>query len=637
MATMTSVPGGDSSMFIGAAFQGGVAQPPGYPLITLIYKLIFYLPGDSVHLINFTSGIFNSLAAVFLFLLFKRILNCKYSAILLSLLFCFMPLVFRYGLVAEVFALNNLFVSAILYLTYEYSQRKNLKIAMVGAFVMGLGVSNHHTFILIALPSLFWLLARFSELRNIKTILALLSLGLLGLIPYLYLVLAPSSAGNISWGETNTWSGFWHHFFRNDFGTFRLTSSGKGGFLINVKEFILQLPIESFGLLIVLPMSWALIKLKKVPKKDFSIFILLSTLFYLAFFFVLANINLSNELFKEVFMRFWQVPLLLILILSAYGLQALNQKLPSFQKGLFFILLFIIFSRGALSFQDSNRRNLTIFEDYGKKMLTSLPKDAALFATGDLQVNVLRFLQAVRKARPDITILPIPLMDLKWYRKNHLKLTTKIELPPGTYSSSKKPGTYQLLDIAQLNPEKQFFMLQEASIVKKTPGADLSLLKYYNWVPFGFLFSLEAKRKITNPLEVIRNHTWAKGQFTPNDYRKLEDGSWENLVLETVFWNAERFHMIYHTRLLKDKASSSNHKQALANHIEALRKSFNRIPPEFLKNLGLIYYQLLGTRPGLRPKLISAWGEYFEGLQDKSSREALEIKKALDHFGGKKK
>ena len=126
MGSMTSVPGGDSSMFIGASYSGGVAQPPGYPFITLIYKFLHLFPGDSTHLINFSSGLFNACASLILFFLFKEILNCSYNAIALSALFSFMPLIFRYGIVAEVFALNNLLISAVLFLTFKFQQTRKI-------------------------------------------------------------------------------------------------------------------------------------------------------------------------------------------------------------------------------------------------------------------------------------------------------------------------------------------------------------------------------------------------------------------------------------------------------------------------------------------------------------------------------
>lgn len=637
MGTMTSVPGGDSAMFLGAAFSGGVSQPPGYPLITLIYKFLYLFPGESTTLLNFSSGIFNSLASLTLFFLFKRVLGCSYNALVIAFLFCALPLIYRYGIVAEVFALNNFLISLTYFLGLRLFQERNFKDACLGVFVMGLGMSNHHSFALIAFPLIIWLLVNDRNLLKPFRLFKLFGLGLLGLSPYLYLILAPSNLSEITWGETNTWNGFWHHFFRKDFGTFQLTSTGKGGLLDNLTAFFKDLPMESFGILILLPMAWIAFNLKKFKKDSFEHLIFFTFVFYIFFFFSLSNIDLSDALFKEVFLRFWQLPFLLLVLISGYGLSALNLKYEKLKKPIFYVIFIVVISRAGLSFHQGERRGFTIFEDYCSRMLKSLPEDSVLIATGDLQVNVLRFLQSVKKIRKDVVVLPIPLMDLPWYRAIHNKYFPKLELPPGLYGKKVAPGKYQLFDIALLNPQLNFYMMPDNQLVLNDPSGDISLLKTFQWVPYGFLFALKPKREKIDAGQVVKNHLAALSNFNPNDYRKMEDGSWENLVKEINYWNAERFHMIYHTRQLKKSGAKLSTHLPLAKHIEDLRKKYSPIPKEFLKNLGIIYYQLLGKTPGLREKLLSAWGEYYKRMDDKNSREGKEIKKALDHFGKRKK
>ncbi len=628
---MPTVPGGDSSMFIGAAFSNGVAQPPGYPLITLIYKILFLFPLDSVFLINLSSGILTSLTSLVLFFLFKEITNCKYNAATMALLFAVLPLIYRYSLVAEVFALNNFLTALTIYLAHRFHQTNSIKFAYLGVFSMGLGMSHHHTFAFIALPLIIWLLINHKELRGLKVLALLFILGLLGLAPYLYLVVAPHYAGEITWGETSSLEGFFHHFLRKDFGTFQLTATGNGGFLDNLLAFFKDLPFESFAILYFLPGLWIFNSFKSFKRSSFSHLIFIILIIYMGVFFSLANIDLTNFLFKEVFLRFWQLPLLLLTILSAYGLQFIK---PLYKKKVFIILTIVVLIRGGFSYNHHSRNGITIFKDYGETMLNSLPKDSVLIATGDLQVNILRFLQVVKKKRPDVTILPVPLMNLAWYKKIHRKFHPTVKLPPGVYAPFPENGKYQLLDILKLNSQKSFFMLQDNKLVKNEGAADLSLLVRFDWVPSGFLFKLIPKEERPNPISTISNHVKAKGEFKPNSYRRVEKGSWEELVTDVVFWNAERYHMIYHTRLLK-KDDSLTHKQALASHIEGLRIDYKNIPPEFLKNLGLLYYQLRQKGIMTNDKIVSAWGDYYKTLSDKSTHEAGEIKKALDHFGKK--
>lgn len=626
---MPTVPGGDSSMFIGAAFSNGVAQPPGYPLITLIYKFLFLFPLDSVFLINLSSAFFTSLTSLVLYFLFKEIIDCKYNAAILALLFSLLPLIFRYSLVAEVFALNNFLTALTLFVGFKFHQTKSLKYSYFGVFLMGLGMSHHHTFAFIALPLIAWLLLNHSELRSFKVLTKLAILGVLGLGPYLYLFIAPHYAGEITWGETSNFTGFIHHFLRKDFGTFRLTATGSGGFISNLLAFLKDLPLESFGIFYFLPGLWVFNNFKSYKRSSFSHLIFFILVLYVVVFFTLANIDLTNHLFKEVFLRFWQLPLLLLTILSAYGLQFIN---PAHKKKVFLLLTIIVLLRGGFSFKNHSRNGITIFQDYGETMLESLPKNAVLIATGDLQVNILRFLQVVKKRRSDVTILPVPLMNLSWYKEIHRKFHPLVKLPSGVYGPFKTKGKYQLLDILNLNPQLSFYILQDNKLVKSEKASDLSLLKKFNWIPHGFLFKLKQKEDRDNPLSTISNHIKAKGTFEPDSYRRVEQGSWEELVTDVVFWNAERYHMIYHTRLLKNE-DSLPHRQALASYIEGLRKDYSNLPPEFLKNLGLLYYQLRQKGIMTDKKLLSAWGDYYKSLSDKTTLEAGEIKKALDHFG----
>lgn len=628
-SVMETVPGGDSSMFIGAAFSSGVAQPPGYPLITLIYKFLFLFPGNSVFLINFSSALFTSATSLTLYFLFKEITKCKYNAAVLGLLFSTLPLIYRYSLVAEVFALNNLLISLTLLSAYKFHQTQKNTFAYLGVFVMGLGMSHHHTFAFIAIPLIIWLIINHKQLRELKEISKLFILGLLGLTPYLYLFISPQYAGEISWGETNSWTGFLHHFLRKDFGTFQLTATGNGGFLSNLIAFFKELPIESCAILVFLPALWIYKGLKPFKLDSFSHLTFCLFIIYLAVFFNLANIDLSNDLFKEVFLRFWQLPLMLLTILSAYGLLHIK---PNLKKITFFVLMTLVLVRGAISFNNHGRAGVTIFKDYGHAMLESLPKDSVLIATGDLQVNILRFLQVVAKVRTDVTVLPIPLMNLGWYKSSHRKFHQAVKLPPGVYGPKPSLGKYQLLDIIDLNDQKKIFMLQDNSLVKKEASSDLSLLKKYNWIPHGFLFRLSPATENIDPISIFSQHTKAKANFNPINYKDLEKGSWEELVKTVVFWNSERYHMIYHTRLLKTH-DLVPHKQALAAYLENLRSHFISVPPEFLKNLGLIYYQLLKNGFKTQEKLVSAWGAYYKTLEDKTSHDAREIKKALDHFG----
>lgn len=59
-----------------------------------------------------------------------------------AIFFALSPIVWMYSIHAEVFALNNLFVAIVFYLTFRYQRTLELKTAYWGAFACGLALTN---------------------------------------------------------------------------------------------------------------------------------------------------------------------------------------------------------------------------------------------------------------------------------------------------------------------------------------------------------------------------------------------------------------------------------------------------------------------------------------------------------------
>jgi hypothetical protein len=237
----------------------GVAHPPGYPTYTLLTHYVmkapfpprFYLANDwsfqfdanptKAWYVNNLSGLFGAFTAVFITASIDSITNVKYSGLSLStiavFLFSFSPLIWEYSTTAEVFALNNLLCSAVLYLSIiilrlmftSSLQNKSSpdihRIIMVGAFLSGVALTNQHTsllhisyFILAVITATFYY-----KLSNIWFLLLKSSFSFIfGLLPYSYLYFASKSSPEGSWGDTATLQGLLRHILRSEYGTFRL-------------------------------------------------------------------------------------------------------------------------------------------------------------------------------------------------------------------------------------------------------------------------------------------------------------------------------------------------------------------------------------------------------------------------------
>jgi len=102
-------------------------------------------------------------------------------------------------------------------------------IPYAGAWLIGLGLSNQHTLVLLALPlAAAILLAGRSTLLRPGPLLTLVACGLTGLMPYAYLVMAGEQPQRGAWGDPAQLRGLWVHLLRMEYGTFKLFSGSDG-------------------------------------------------------------------------------------------------------------------------------------------------------------------------------------------------------------------------------------------------------------------------------------------------------------------------------------------------------------------------------------------------------------------------
>jgi hypothetical protein len=140
-------------------------------------------------------------------------------------MFSFSPLIWQYAVTAEVFPMNTFFTAVILYITMLFARKREFPLVLLGSFVCGLAACNQHTIVLFQIPLILWmifLLRKYFYARPLTLILTGIAY-LMGLLPYIYLPIS----GNLnpqpgSWGNVKSLQGFLHHFFRRDYGTFKV-------------------------------------------------------------------------------------------------------------------------------------------------------------------------------------------------------------------------------------------------------------------------------------------------------------------------------------------------------------------------------------------------------------------------------
>ena len=441
-----SIPGGDSGELVAEGCHLGVAHPPGYPLFTmLVHGVTRYLPqgwGSCAWRTNMMCATCGALAAVFI----QRSVDIwgfhTWGGVAAAGMFAFSPLIWTYAVGSEVFALNNLVAAALMLQALRYARDGAWFDVLLGAWLCGLGLTNQHTIVLLEVPLICWVLWAERRRLSVRRILALAGAFVLGLLPYAYLPLAAAFNGQPgSWGDPSTLGGFFHHFRRADYGTFRLFSTDKEteGLTTRLLMYGEDLLVnESLGLGVLLALLGLVGSLRfTIPRRaagsaaaahesctqatgsrrgreprmlepaapgadtrGVGCMLLAAYVFYLVVFHSLANLPLSEALLYGVHMRFWQQPNVIFFLWVGLGFDAFFAWLRRLKLARHWGTVLASAAATALvamqisSFYDvSDQHDNWHMHNYAKAVLAPLPPNSLLFTNYDQQWTSIRYLQ----------------------------------------------------------------------------------------------------------------------------------------------------------------------------------------------------------------------------------------------------
>ncbi|KAJ0407711.1 hypothetical protein P43SY_009048 [Pythium insidiosum] len=421
------LPGGDSGELLAEACLGGVAHPPGYPLLLLVLRLTkqlgtIFAPGvPFVVLANGLNAAFAAAAAACVshsvWLVADR--QSPIAAVFAGLLFASSELTIEYAVGLEVFALNNLLVGA-LHISFvrHFVEPPSVANLVAGAFLCGLGLTNQHT----------------------------ISTFLLGLAPYTSTLLAAQVPRPGSWGDTSTIGGLLHHILRREYGTFKLSPQTASTETVGERmSFYLADAIQEIGPLGVWLAALGLLALLTVglhrvaphtkarPPTSISRWLGLAQLtcwaFYVGVFNSLANLPLASPLPREVTRRFFLQPHLLLAVWSGVGVAALELlagrgrvagEVSVVGRSLSLTVAVAVLARRNLwAALDPALESPDLIRAFGEHLLDGLPANALLLSYTDIQWNSVRYLQVCESQRSDVQHLNLQVMAFPWFRRQH--------------------------------------------------------------------------------------------------------------------------------------------------------------------------------------------------------------------------
>ncbi len=414
----TDIVGGDIGDLVTAAYVAGVAHPPGYPLFVLLGHIftMIPLPVEPVVKVGYISAL-SSIVSLFLFyVIVLKLTKDRFVALLTSSVLAFSYLFWFYSEVAEVFALNNALCLLFYYLALQFYLTKKQHYIYLMAFVFGLGLTNHHTIVLLVPSAIILVIPNWKKLLKLKWKLLLLpALFLLGISPYLYVPIASSFHPPVNWQQVQNFQDLFDLFTRRAYGTFSSGMFEAATFferLIIFKYYwvstisSITLPIFAVGI-------FGMVGL--FLKKKFTIFssILLAFLLTGPIFNFYAGFPLVNAFIVGVAERFNLLSSIFLLFSASFGLFFINETLQKiFSKKLYasIIMLAFLIIPIMLFYYNGQKTNLSHSElgtNMGKDYLTSLPKDTVLFASGDSTLFNVWYVYYVLGVRPDVEVVEL--------------------------------------------------------------------------------------------------------------------------------------------------------------------------------------------------------------------------------------
>lgn len=546
--------GGDVGDLVTASYVFGVAHPPGYPLFTLLGFIFSHI--ISVGTVAFRVGLVSTLASAFGVLFFYlTIYKLTKSTLLSFLTACILGvnyLYWFYAEIAEVFALNNVFLCILFLLAIFFTLTKKRIYFFLLAFFSGLSLTNHQTIVLI-FPSL--VLIVFTSVKeqikkDWKILLYSVFLFLCGLIVYLYIPFAASKNPVVNWDQVQDIQSFIRLVLRQDYGTFSAGLFSPPTFLqrLLILQSYLFTVISQLTIPVIFISLFGVYYLLRI-KKTLTVALLLAWILTGPFFIAYAGFPLYSPFNIGVYERFFILSSIVLLFFFPFGLLFFVKQIKPFfraeslyamQIG-FFIIPFMLFM---YNFPKTNLRSVFIGDNLAKDILRPLPKNSVLFLGGDTILFNAWYIRYVLQYRSDVTLFningllrdPYFLYLEEQFKKKHPKITNKQNIVAGT-----------VLSIAAQRP---VFSIQEIK-------ADSS----YGWIPYGLTFQLVKKSAFPSKETYLKKvqAIWHTIQIPNRSNKQIVLGSLTISEIPSIYSNALLTNGYYFFHQYKDTAKAEKY------------------------------------------------------------------------------
>ncbi len=502
-----SVYGGDSGDIILAAFFGGVAHPPGYPLNSILGYFFTHLPiaASVAYKANIMMALFSAGTIVLLFLTLKRLFGNVFIALSAASILAFSPLFWLYAHVTEVFQLNVFLISVSVYFLILWKDKKPQKYLLASIFFLGLAVFHHQTAVLV-IPAYLYLIHKTGKdpLGMNRQSLKLIAAFLLGSFPYIFVPLLALRHTPVNWDNATSLGNLINLVTRADYGTFVASSSFAG---TNYQARLLQV-ISYFAfakndftivgsLFILVGVSYTFMKNRKM-----FWFLFLAAFFTGPFFLFYSSFSLSSDFLFGIWERFILLSYFFLTIFLGYGLYFFYIKASDIykrrlnlpiRKEVFLIIIQFSFLLPPLymivnNWPKADMSNFKLGNWLGHDVLASSASGSLIFLFDDTTAFNTQYIYYTNREFTDRKIVLGGILRHQYYRQQLAKEYPDLVYPSGFFDKADMQSATYMTQLIKANLSK----------VPVYTVAFSPKIESYGWVVSGLLKRLVVDSQVTD-------------------------------------------------------------------------------------------------------------------------------------------
>jgi hypothetical protein len=411
----------DSGLLTVAAWSGGNAHPPGFPLYLIVTKLATLLipMGSVAWRVNVGSAFFAAAACGMAVLAAGEALLYRSAGkrgkpadspavfVLLTMGLAGMLLLsgrtlWGYATLAEVYALNAFLIVTIFWLLLRWRRTERDRELYIAALLFGLALGVHHVTVGLMLPAIavFVLRTRGLQLFRARTLAIAAAVSVAGLISvYAYLPLAATRDPVLNWGDPSTVSRFVQHVTAAQFRSFISTTAG--GSQLQVVASLMGREFGPFHLALLL----AAIGLAASVRADRSLFwmLVLAVAGACSWLFIYPIHNDRDAYLLPAFLS--------IAIAAALGAATLSRSRPGLLALFFALPLFATVTHWPYR----DRSEWRAPRRYVENAMRGIEQNALLITADEQLYGPVFYYQEVEGLRNDVRSLHWHLLMRPWY------------------------------------------------------------------------------------------------------------------------------------------------------------------------------------------------------------------------------